>query len=51
MSDQCRAYLFMYDGEYEGNCELVADHPMPHNDGVSTWETDEGGDVKWETVS
>jgi hypothetical protein len=35
----------MWDGEYDGECELAADHPPPHNDSISTWLTDENGDV------
>lgn len=51
MSDEtCPAMLFMYDGEYEGDCELPAGHDGAHWDGLSTWRSDEDGYADHDTV-
>lgn len=40
---RCDAMLSMWDGEYEGDCELLAGHEMPHWDGMTSWREDEHG--------
>jgi hypothetical protein len=46
----CAAMLFMYEGEYEGECELPAGHDGPHWDGTSTWRSDADGFADYDTV-
>lgn len=46
----CGAVLYMYDGEYEGECELPEEHGGAHWDGVLTWRTDAGGEVVWDSI-
>lgn len=36
----CYETVFWYDGEYEGECELVKYHAGPHFDGLSWWDDD-----------
>jgi hypothetical protein len=46
----CSAVLYMYDGEYEGECERPDGHKPPHWDGLSTWRTDEDGGTDYEAI-
>lgn len=36
----CYETVFWYDGEYEGECELVKYHAGPHFDGLCWWDDD-----------
>jgi|SRR5689334_24041827 len=36
----CNLFVYWWDGEYEGNCELPKDHPPPHFDGMSYFNDD-----------
>lgn len=36
----CRAFVYWWNGEYEGNCELPEDHDGPHFDGLSWYGDD-----------
>lgn len=47
----CPAILLMYDGEYEGDCELPAGHQPPHWDGLSTWRDYDFGGTDHDTVN
>ncbi len=42
MDDQptCGAMACWWDGEYEGHCELPAQHPGHHWDGLSCYDDD-----------
>ena len=40
----------MWEGEYEGECLLPPDHAGPHDDGLSTWETDATGGTDWDSI-
>jgi hypothetical protein len=40
----------MWDGEYEGDCELAEGHPGAHFDGMTTWRTDEYGSTDYYTI-
>ena len=35
----------MYDGEYEGECELEIGHRGAHWDGLTSWRTSMTGDI------
>jgi hypothetical protein len=50
MSRSCPAFLNMYDGEYEGECELVEGHAGAHWDGLTTWRTDDDGWTDYATI-
>lgn len=40
----CGKYVNWWEGEYEGNCELIEGHGGPHCDGMS-WYDDDGDEV------
>jgi len=40
VSDECRAPVYWYEGEYEGWCELAAGHDGPHFDGLNWYDDD-----------
>ena len=40
MAELCRKFVFWWDGEYEGECELSKDHEGPHYDGLSWYDDD-----------
>jgi hypothetical protein len=40
----CNEFVYWYDGEYEGNCELPSGHEGDHFDGIS-WYDDDGNEV------
>ena len=39
----CNAFVYWWDGEYEGNCELLEGHTGDHYDGIS-WYNDDSED-------
>lgn len=57
MPTACGASLYMYEGEYEGECERPKGHDGPHWDGLTSWRTTEepgqeptGWDVDHDTI-
>jgi hypothetical protein len=36
----CGKFVYWWDGEYEGNCELPSGHDGPHFDGLSWFNDD-----------
>jgi hypothetical protein len=34
----CTSRVYWWDGEYEGDCELLLDHDGLHHDGLSWWD-------------
>jgi hypothetical protein len=36
----CGKFVYWWDGEYEGNCELADSHDGPHFDGLSWYDDD-----------
>lgn len=43
MKKLCNAFVYWWNGEYEGECELSDGHEGPHYDGLS-WYV---GDGRW----
>lgn len=43
-SPECGEFVFWYDGEYEGQCELPDGHSGHHFDGVSCFTGEWAGD-------
>lgn len=50
MTAGCRATLYMWEGEYDGECELPEDGHEVHWDGLTTWRTDEDGYPDFDTL-
>lgn len=44
-TEPCGCGLDMYDGEYEGECELEIGHRGAHWDGLTSWRTSMTGDI------
>ena len=43
--------LWMFDGEYEGDCALPEGHDGAHCDDIgTTWRTDEDGSTDYDTI-